>query len=471
MKSSGFTLMETVAALGISAILIAAIVPYIYALQAAWAYVGQGSDMVQNGRVGLEYMTRELSQIQSITSITPSSDVNGKIVFVNSKGQSVEFSRSTVSGKQWLTLVTGGVSSQLAGPIGNLIFKGKTSDTVTPTTVPARIKAIDVVVEIADAEGKVATQTYNSTVSIRKHIVGAMYYSIVSGADLKLEGIGLVGGNFHANGQTTKSWLVLATGIWTDADSGYSISVPTVDLQAYTETFGTVQSYLGNATVVSTRDMTFLSGQTYVGNYYMSNGKSATIQAGATIVGSIFAEGMVTVNGSGTRITPQSGLPAIVAGGKIVGPTFASGTLQVDGSMVASGDITLTGNQINLTRTSGAGLAVVTPGTLTLNAGIYTIVGGILGRRGVVFSNSDVVTITAADGRPALATEGNWQTSGTAIDIQGLGSVGGNATLLNTITTLNGVWTTGGTFRATQCFFFTYSNSFLGTPPPYFWGE
>ncbi len=59
MKSSGFTLMETVAALGISAILIAAIVPYIYALQAAWAYVGQGSDMVQNGRVGLEYMTRD----------------------------------------------------------------------------------------------------------------------------------------------------------------------------------------------------------------------------------------------------------------------------------------------------------------------------------------------------------------------------------------------------------------------------
>jgi hypothetical protein len=241
-------------------------------------------------------------------------------------------------------------------------------------------------------------------------------------------------------------------------------------MKAYTETFGTVQSYLGNATVVSTNDMTFLSGQTYVGNYYLSNGKSATVQAGATILGSIFAEGMVTVNGSGTRITPQSGLPAIVAGGKIVGPTFGAGTLKVDGSLVALGDIALTGSQINLTRTSGTGLALVSQGTLTLNAGNYTIVGGVVGRVGVVFSNSDTVTITATDGRPALTTEGDWLTSGTAIDIQGLGSVGGNATLLNAITTLTGVWATGGTFRATQWFVFTYSNSFLGTPPPYFWG-
>jgi len=359
----------------------------------------------------------------------------------------------------------------LAGPIGNLTFKGKTSDTVTTTTVPARIKSIDVSVDIADSEGKVATQTYTTTLSIRKHIIGSTYYSVVSGGDIDLEGIGIVAGRFHSNAQNSKSWLVLATGTWTDSDSGYSLSVPTSDLTAYASGFGSVQSFLVNATVVSTADMVFLSGQTYSGNYYISNGKSATIQAGTTILGSIFAEGMVTVNGSGTRITPQAGLPAIVAGTTIVVPSFGSGTLQIDGSIVASGSITLAGNQLNISRTSGKGIAVISSGTLTLNSGSYTVTGALMGKNSINFSNVSNVTATAADGFPVLATSGAFDATGTSISMTGFGIVGGSANLQTSLTTFQGVWTTGGMFRVTQWVFFGYDDRYIASPPPYIWGS
>jgi type II secretory pathway pseudopilin PulG len=156
----GFSLVELMMAFAIIVIIFAAIVPQFRAIRNSWTGNEAKAGIIQNGRVLVEHIVRNLSAAKKITTVTPSSTLNGYIVFVGSDGNSYRYQSlasyvrfGTVIPLRWIT-------GLLAGPVNRFQIRCYSlSDLNNPTTDVNIIRLVQIEADFTNTQGPKNTFT------------------------------------------------------------------------------------------------------------------------------------------------------------------------------------------------------------------------------------------------------------------------------------------------------------------------
>lgn len=458
--------MEIILVVGVMSILLAALAPYLVTIHQSWSLADRRSEILQNGRVGMETMARSIRQAVAVVSVSSSIDPNGRLMIVDSSGNTVEFKRYSDQGVDMLGMGDGGTPSQLAGPITKLLFIAHPKDGVSITSANSLVQSVDILMDVADEEGKVATQSFSETVYLRKDILSALYYTCYASGNVTLDFLGAIGGNVHANNQAVQlSGSV--TGSITDSDNGIAVSMPTVNEGLYTTRFENVAAYKPSADYVINSNYTFLQNQTYSGVYYIAGGHNATIEKHAVINGSVIAEGNITVEGQNSSVTPLPGNPAMVAGGNFVLQNFNGGTFQSNGTIYAAGSVSCGGRDSTFVPSSGTTVAIASgSGGIAFSGRDMTVLGGIVSEGDITFDAGLRTVVLSAAGRgPAVLSSRSLTFLGDTYTVNGLVYGGQDITFSKVSLTMTGAIVAGRNLSIGDTCSLTYMPSLLVAPP------
>lgn len=153
MRRCGFTIIEVLFVVVLIAVLSAVVYPYLRAFHTGWQSADRRSEVIQNARVGLDKITRELRQAGSFTSIQSS-----LIGFVDVDNDPVTYRLNAGNLER--------NSAVLAGPIDSLSFTYYDSSGVE-TAVVAEVKSVKVAMTVSDSEGAVNPLSFMSMAFIR----------------------------------------------------------------------------------------------------------------------------------------------------------------------------------------------------------------------------------------------------------------------------------------------------------------
>ena len=189
-KIHGVSLIELLIVLSMVAMVILAIVPHLRGGHQVWEVVGdRHADVLQNSRIGMDKMARDLRQALSII------DAGGDYIeFVDRDSNNIRFQHNA----QYLEYGPPGSPAILAGPVNSLSFTYYEADGVTTTTSLGDIRSALIELTTFDSEGKVSPITLSSRVLMRKDavnvssITSAVIYGLKA---LKMEGNAMVTGN------------------------------------------------------------------------------------------------------------------------------------------------------------------------------------------------------------------------------------------------------------------------------------
>ena len=159
----GVTLIELLAVVSIVAVVMLSLVPHITTGRQAWEIVGdRHAEVLQNSRIGLDKMAREIRQAQSITDA--GSDY---IEFVDRDDNDMRFEYDGAV-SEYLEYGSPGSLNPLSGPINSLSMVYYEDDGDTTTTTPGDMRSVQIQMTTFDSEGKVSDITLSSRVFIRK---------------------------------------------------------------------------------------------------------------------------------------------------------------------------------------------------------------------------------------------------------------------------------------------------------------
>ena len=167
MKNKGVTLLEMILVVAIIGVIFIAIVPFFYTINQSWGVAERKSALLQNARIGLDKINRELKEAKSIVSVTTASDINGHLVYSDQSNNQKEFLRYTDGTNYLLGYVENQVTYPLAGPLDSLIFTCYQADAVTQTINNSEIRNIKIEMILSDDQNKISPQTLSTYVSLR----------------------------------------------------------------------------------------------------------------------------------------------------------------------------------------------------------------------------------------------------------------------------------------------------------------
>jgi len=167
----GTTLVELLAVLAVIGVIMSVMAPHLRGGRQVWKVVGdRHPEVLQNARIGMDKMTRDLRQAQSI------SDAGADYVeFVDNDEVSWKFQLN--SGYLEYGLV--GSLNTLAGTVNSLSFTYYEEDGNTVTTTADDVRSVLIQMTTYDSEGVVADVTLSSRVFIRKDDAAAEELTIV----------------------------------------------------------------------------------------------------------------------------------------------------------------------------------------------------------------------------------------------------------------------------------------------------
>jgi len=113
------TLMEMVISMAIMAILFAVLVPQLRAIQNSWDSKVGGAEILQNGRVLIDHLNRNLSKAVRITDVSDSAETDGYIEFEDNASDTLRYD---ISGSNYVEFGEVGSLNDLAGPVSQLLF-------------------------------------------------------------------------------------------------------------------------------------------------------------------------------------------------------------------------------------------------------------------------------------------------------------------------------------------------------------
>jgi type II secretory pathway pseudopilin PulG len=113
------TLVEILVAMAIMAIVFAAIIPQIRAIQNSWGSKRKTVEAIQNGRVLMDHITFNLTQANKVTAVSDFSEVTGYIEFEDNDGNTMRYE---VGAGNLVQFGPVGNLSELAGPVSQLQF-------------------------------------------------------------------------------------------------------------------------------------------------------------------------------------------------------------------------------------------------------------------------------------------------------------------------------------------------------------
>ena len=117
---TALTLVEMVMALAIMAIVFAAILPQFRAISNSWDSKQAGAEALQNGRVLIEHLNRNLIKAVRITDVSDSTETDGFIAFEDNDGNTLRYDVNGTTSYVEFGVV--GALSNLAGPVSQLQF-------------------------------------------------------------------------------------------------------------------------------------------------------------------------------------------------------------------------------------------------------------------------------------------------------------------------------------------------------------
>ncbi|MFH1372150.1 MAG: hypothetical protein ABII09_12815 [Planctomycetota bacterium] len=113
------TLMELVIAMALIGIIFAAILPQFAVIRNSWDVKQGTAEALQNGRVLMDHINRNLSKAVRITAVSESSDIDGYIEFEDNDGNNLRYDKA---GNNYVEYGAVGDLSDLAGPVSSLTF-------------------------------------------------------------------------------------------------------------------------------------------------------------------------------------------------------------------------------------------------------------------------------------------------------------------------------------------------------------
>jgi type II secretory pathway pseudopilin PulG len=115
----GVTLMELVIAMAMIAIIFAVVVPQFVVIRNSWDVKQGSAEALQNGRVLMDHINRNLSKAVRITAVSAYTDTDGYIEFEDNDGNTLRYD---IAASNYVEYGTAGNLADLAGPVGSLTF-------------------------------------------------------------------------------------------------------------------------------------------------------------------------------------------------------------------------------------------------------------------------------------------------------------------------------------------------------------
>jgi len=138
----GLTLVEMVIAMAIMAIIFAAILPQFRVIQNSWDSQAGAAETLQNGRVLIDHLNRNLSTAVRVTAVSSSFETNGYIEFESNDSNNVRYD---IGASNYVEFGPIGSLSDLAGPVSQLQFTCySATDLSTPITDVNSIRSVKV---------------------------------------------------------------------------------------------------------------------------------------------------------------------------------------------------------------------------------------------------------------------------------------------------------------------------------------
>ena len=164
--SRAMTLVETLIAMAIMGIIFAALLPQLKIIQNNWESKVGASETLQNGRVLIVHLNRNLSKASRITAVSDSSEINGYIEFIDNDANSVRYDVNSISDYVEFGLI--GNLSDLAGPVSQLQFTCYDSnDFTTPITDVNSIRFVKVQTTLSNSAMLDQDKNFTTNVYIR----------------------------------------------------------------------------------------------------------------------------------------------------------------------------------------------------------------------------------------------------------------------------------------------------------------
>jgi len=136
------TLIETVLSLTIMAIIFAVLLPQLRMIQNSWDSNASSAESLQNGRVLIDHLNRNLSKAVRITDVSDSVETDGYIEFEDNASSTLRYD---IAGNNYVEFGTVGSLNDLAGPVSQLLFTCYDgNDMGTPITDVDDIRLVNV---------------------------------------------------------------------------------------------------------------------------------------------------------------------------------------------------------------------------------------------------------------------------------------------------------------------------------------
>ena len=116
----GLTLMEIIIALSIITVVLAAIFPLFGQIRDSWDSKQAAAEILQNGRILIDHMTRNLAKAVKVTAVSISSDTSGYIEFQDNDAATFRYDVNSTT--DYVEYGSPGSLSDLAGPVSQLRF-------------------------------------------------------------------------------------------------------------------------------------------------------------------------------------------------------------------------------------------------------------------------------------------------------------------------------------------------------------
>jgi prepilin-type N-terminal cleavage/methylation domain-containing protein len=160
------TLIEVVLAITIISIILAVLLPQLRLLQNNWDTKVGSSETLQNGRILIDHLNRNLSEAARITAVSEPSETNGYIEFIDNDANTLRYDVNSVS--DYVEFGHIGSLSDLAGPVSRLqFFCYSNSDFSIPTTDVNAIRSVKIESTLKNSARLDQDMTFSTQVYIR----------------------------------------------------------------------------------------------------------------------------------------------------------------------------------------------------------------------------------------------------------------------------------------------------------------
>jgi len=165
-SSRALTLVEILIAMALMAIVFSAVLPQFRVVQNSWDSKQANAEILQNGRVLIDHLNRNLSKAARITAVSGPSETNGYIEFEDNNVNNLRFDINGTS--NYVEFGPVGTLSDLAGPVSQLLFTCYDgNDLDTPITDVNDIRFIKVQTTLTNPSAMGQDKTFTTYTYLR----------------------------------------------------------------------------------------------------------------------------------------------------------------------------------------------------------------------------------------------------------------------------------------------------------------